>query len=147
MSQAPTHHELFALCPSDPKQARSANRWCRFPPRKGGMGIAFAAAPSTKLRLVRPPPFHGGGSLAAGLGRRSDTRVVLSSPYLELEGTFESYIASRSRNTRKQLNRRMRQLSEIGDVEMSVHRTAEGGFLDDFLTETIPFLTTVHGLR
>jgi CelD/BcsL family acetyltransferase involved in cellulose biosynthesis len=71
-------------------------------------------------------------SLAASRGRRSESRVVLNSPYLCIEGEFADYFASRSRNTRKLLNRRIRQLNEVGALDLEVHRSAGQAVLEDF---------------
>jgi len=58
---------------------------------------------------------------AAGAhGYRLLERVVERAPYLELEGEFETYFRSRSKNLTGSLRRRRRRLDEEGKVEIEV---------------------------
>lgn len=61
---------------------------------------------------------------AAAGHRRFVGRVVQSSPYVAIEGSWESYLAGLSRNARGNLGRRRRRLAERGEVEVEV---VEGG--------------------
>jgi CelD/BcsL family acetyltransferase involved in cellulose biosynthesis len=51
--------------------------------------------------------------------RRLIVRPVLRSPYLALEGDFESYEASRPSKVRREIARRRKRLEELGAVEVS----------------------------
>jgi CelD/BcsL family acetyltransferase involved in cellulose biosynthesis len=63
--------------------------------------------------------------LRAAAGRRSFAgRVVQRSPYVAIEGDWETYLASLSRNVRGNLGRRRRRLVECGEVAVEV---VEGG--------------------
>ncbi len=54
-------------------------------------------------------------------GRVVVQRTVANSPYINLEGNFEAYLQSLSRNRRKAMRRHRRRLEERGDVRFEVH--------------------------
>lgn len=56
----------------------------------------------------------------AGLDERLRPFKFGTAPYLPIEGSFEDYLKSRSRDLKKSLNRRLRRLGETGDVAFSM---------------------------
>jgi CelD/BcsL family acetyltransferase involved in cellulose biosynthesis len=71
------------------------------------------------------PNAPGFEELTAGSGRyRAVTRTVMRSPYVEVDGDWESFLAGRSRNQRQGLRRKRRRLEERGRVSIEV---IEGG--------------------
>ena len=71
-------------------------------------------------------------SLAAA-GYRLYPRARLESPYVDIVGTWESYLASLSTHRRSELRRRARRLEAAGEVALEVHRSPAG--LDALLDE------------
>jgi CelD/BcsL family acetyltransferase involved in cellulose biosynthesis len=59
-------------------------------------------------------------------GRRVIARPVQRSPYLRLEGDFDSYAATRPSKLRREIGRRRRRLAEHGVVEVSFTDGREG---------------------
>jgi CelD/BcsL family acetyltransferase involved in cellulose biosynthesis len=71
------------------------------------------------------PTALGYDELTAGFrGYRDATRTVIRSPYIEVDGDWEGFLAGRSRNLRQGLRRKRRRLEERGDVSVEV---AESG--------------------
>ena len=66
-------------------------------------------------------------------GRRLIVRPVLRSPYVRLEGDFESYEASRPSKVRREIARRRKRLEDLGPVDVSFVDGSEG--LDALLAE------------
>jgi CelD/BcsL family acetyltransferase involved in cellulose biosynthesis len=73
----------------------------------------------------------------AGVARadsaRAISRPILRSPYIELDGTFADYEATRESKFRRELARRTKRLAELGDVDISFHDGTDA--LDSLLTE------------
>jgi CelD/BcsL family acetyltransferase involved in cellulose biosynthesis len=60
-------------------------------------------------------------------------RQVARSPYIELSGSFDDYLAGLERKFRKDLARRLRRIEEAGDVEFAFEDGTER--LDELLTD------------
>ena len=89
----------------------------------GLLGSVFdssAAAVSMSFLDAALPDARMAADGARSAGRRLIARDLVRAPYVPLEGTFELYEAGLSRNRRKGLGRRRRQLEEHGNVEFSV---------------------------
>jgi CelD/BcsL family acetyltransferase involved in cellulose biosynthesis len=71
--------------------------------------------------------------VARAEGRMVVTRTVARSPFIPLEGDFESYEQSLSRNRRKALRRHRRRLEDEGELRFEVHDGRSG--LEDLLGE------------
>jgi CelD/BcsL family acetyltransferase involved in cellulose biosynthesis len=72
--------------------------------------------------------------------RRAERRSVLNEivtrpPYVAIDGDWERYLAARTRKFVKDLRRLRRRLAERGEVEVTMHSSAEG--LDDALAEFV----------
>ena len=91
--------------------------------------------PSVELNLLDG---NGDGLAAIAQVARREGRLVVSrgglrSPFIDLVGDFDAYEQTLSRNLRKNLRRRRRQLEAAGDVSFDVHDGREG--LDERLEE------------
>lgn len=71
----------------------------------------------------------------ATAGLTISRRVMARSPVIRLDGDFESYRRSLSKNLRKNLNRRRSRLEELGQVETAVDR--DGTHLDAGLDDAM----------
>ncbi|MGH2982052.1 MAG: GNAT family N-acetyltransferase [Solirubrobacterales bacterium] len=73
---------------------------------------------------------NGTTDLAADTARRAGrvvaARTLMSSPYVPLDGSWEDYERSLSRNRRKGIRRRMRSLQAQGEVSAEVRECGEG---------------------
>jgi CelD/BcsL family acetyltransferase involved in cellulose biosynthesis len=72
---------------------------------------------------------------ARDAGYRTTSRVLMRSPYLEIEGSWEDYEAGLSRNHRGDVRRRRRRLEEQGELAIDVHDGRER--LDELLDEAV----------
>ena len=87
--------------------------------------ISFVPAGGRAARLI--------GELAPAHRHRMHTSVVLASPYIELEGSWETFEATLARELRANLRRRLRNLNRAGSVSFDVHDGRED--LDRLLQE------------
>jgi CelD/BcsL family acetyltransferase involved in cellulose biosynthesis len=97
------------------------------------LGAALAAGRG-QCRLSHLDEATAGAVLAVAgrRGARTLSKAVLDSPYVLLDGDFETFFASLSRNTRSQVRRRRRQLAEVGDLELDVHRVPDPEAMAEF---------------
>jgi CelD/BcsL family acetyltransferase involved in cellulose biosynthesis len=79
--------------------------------------IRFLEAGDHLLELLRGE--------AADRGMSTHERVIASSPYVPVQGTWAEYEQGLSKNLRKNLRRRRRQLEERGVVSVTVHEGAD----------------------
>jgi CelD/BcsL family acetyltransferase involved in cellulose biosynthesis len=70
---------------------------------------------------------------AGAAGYRVTGRAVQRSPYLDIQGSWEEFEQSLSRNLRQSMRRKRRKLDQQGRVEIGIHDGSEG--LDDLLEE------------
>ena len=127
--------ELTALLPMRRGRGslRSPTNW--HTPAFGPVAIDAAAGEELLARLFAEPAArvelnqYGGGEAgtdalaraAAASGRKLVTRTISRPPFILLEGDFEAYEGTLSRNRRKALRRHRRKLEEEGALEFEVH--------------------------
>jgi CelD/BcsL family acetyltransferase involved in cellulose biosynthesis len=127
--------ELAAVLPMLRRRGslRSPTNW--HTPMFGPVAIDAAAGEELLARLFAEPvacvelnQFGGAepgaealGRAAAASGRKLVTRVISRPPFILLEGDFEAYEGTLSRNRRKALRRHRRKLEEKGALEFEVH--------------------------
>ncbi len=90
--------------------------------------VTLRPAPEAELDALRPAAEAAGYSLLERPGERS--------PYVELSGSFDDYLATLDRHHVKETLRRRRRLGELGMVEFSVEDGSER--LDELLAEGWP---------
>jgi CelD/BcsL family acetyltransferase involved in cellulose biosynthesis len=88
-----------------------------------------------KLRFIdsRDPLIDAAGAAASRVRWSSTQRVMQSSPYVPIAGTFDEFRSGLSRNRRKSLGRRERRLADLGELTLDVSDGTEG--LDNLLAE------------
>jgi CelD/BcsL family acetyltransferase involved in cellulose biosynthesis len=121
---------------------RSATNW--HTPAYGPVAEDDAAAEELFAALFRTGPrrvdlsfvaSESAERLRAAAGRRSfASRVVQRSPYVAIEGDWESYLGGLSRNVRGNLGRRRRRIAERGELAVEVFEG--GGALPALLRES-----------
>jgi CelD/BcsL family acetyltransferase involved in cellulose biosynthesis len=82
---------------------------------------------SVDLAFLDPSSAFAGelGRVARARSLREVSRPILRSPYIDLEGTFADYEASRESKFRRELARRTKRLGELGEIEISFHDGTE----------------------
>lgn len=83
------------------------------------LAALFSGAPR-RVDLSFLPPDSAERLRAAAGSRSFASRVVQRSPYVAIEGDWDSYLAGLSRNTRGNVRRRRRRLAERGEVQLEV---------------------------
>jgi CelD/BcsL family acetyltransferase involved in cellulose biosynthesis len=123
-SAANWHTPVYDVVADDSEAARElADAVFALRPRR--LELRFLDDDSLALRAFRPA--------AVAAGYRVLTRPIQESPYVPIEGDWDSYIASRSRSMLKELGRRWRGLERAGGT---VAVTFENGRnLDEALEE------------
>jgi CelD/BcsL family acetyltransferase involved in cellulose biosynthesis len=96
----------------------------------------FAGARSVTLRDVAEPAIDGLRDAATGKRWSVLTRPTERSPYVEVQGSFEDYLATLDRHHVKETLRRRRRLGEEGDLVFCVEDGRER--LDELLAEGWP---------
>lgn len=96
---------------------------------------ALKAAPGNlRLDFVDQQTVHAVTDAAAATRRPVLSRVLERSPYIDLAGSFEDYLAGLDRHTRSELRRRRRKLAALGTVRLDVHETVDDNALEAFFT-------------
>jgi CelD/BcsL family acetyltransferase involved in cellulose biosynthesis len=68
---------------------------------------------------------------AASGGYSPAQRTLLSSPYVQIQGDWDSYLASRSKNLRRGIKRRLRRLEEQGKLEFEIGENLDEALLEE----------------
>jgi CelD/BcsL family acetyltransferase involved in cellulose biosynthesis len=100
-----------------------------------GAGL-FRKARSVTLRPAPEAELEAMRAAAADAGYTLLERVAERSPYVDVRGSFEDYLATLDRHHVKETLRRRRRLGELGRVEFSVEDGSER--LDELLSEGWP---------
>ena len=95
--------------------------------------MAVLGARRVDIAALGPQPALALSGILSASGYRTSVRVIQRSPYLPLSGTWESYLAGRSRNLRRTLRRCRNRLADLGQVSVTVSTGEQD--LDEQLTE------------
>ncbi len=105
------HTPLFGLLAEDQPAASALSQFL-FEQRPSSAHLAFLDSSGPDIGTLR--------SAAAAAGYRTLERVFLRSPYVRIEGPWEVYQSTLSRNLRGDVARRKRRLEETGSVAIDV---------------------------